>query len=324
MLPAEVLSYGKILILFINNVIHIFTYRSIMNKTGSRKRSFSVTGFMKLTRVPNLLIIGLTQYLTVIFLVAYPENWYDKLYDIKLLLLSSSTILIAAAGYIINDYYDIKIDYVNKPDKVVVGKLVKRRIVLVSHAVLNILGIAIGFYLSIYVGIINFFAGFVLWIYSNQLKRMPFIGNFAIATLTGMSILVVAMYYQRNFPLLFYYAVFAFSINLVREVIKDMEDLRGDMRFGSKTLPIVWGLRKTKYFLYVLIGIFVFSLFYLSHQLENHVLSLFFLLLLVPIIYLIYLLYRADSQKRFHQLSTYCKLLMLAGISSMIFFNFKL
>lgn len=291
-----------------------------MSAKQSSKRSFSVTGFLKLTRVPNLLIIGLTQYFAVIFLVAHPENWHEKLYDFKLFLLSSSTVLIAAAGYIINDYYDIKIDYVNKPEKVVVGKLVKRRIVLVSHAVLNFLGIAIGFYLSIYVGIINFLAGFILWIYSNQLKRMPFIGNLVIASLTGLSILVVAIYYQKNYSLILNYAVFAFSINLIREVIKDMEDLRGDMRFGSKTLPIVWGLRKTKFFLYGLISLFVFSLFYLSHQLENQILNLFFLLLIVPIIYLIYLLYRADSQRRFHQLSTYCKLLMLAGISSMIFF----
>ena len=292
-----------------------------MIRKNSKKKSFSVTGFLKLTRFPNLLIIGLTQYLAVIFLVAYPETWPEKLYDLKLFLLSSSTILIAAAGYIINDYYDIKIDYVNKPDKVVVGKLVKRRIVLFSHAALNIIGITIGFYLSLYVGIINFAAGFMLWIYSNRLKRMPLIGNVVIASLTGLSILIVAIYYQRNYSLLINYAVFAFSINLVREVIKDMEDLRGDIRFGSKTLPILWGLRKTKYFLYGLISFFMYSLFYLSHQLENDILNMFFIVLIVPIIYLIYLLYRADSQRRFHQLSTYCKLLMLAGISSMIFFN---
>jgi len=293
-----------------------------MSLKSSRKKSFSIVGFLKLTRFPNLLIIGLSQYFAVIFLVAYPEVSIEKLYDFNLFLLSSSTILIAAAGYIINDYYDVKIDYVNKPDKVVVGKLVKRRIVLVSHALLNIVGIAIGFYLSMYVGLINLVAGFLLWFYSNRLKRMPFIGNLVIAALAGLSIFVVSVYYQQNFNLLLNYAVFAFSINLVREVIKDMEDLRGDMRFGSKTLPIIWGLRKTKYFLYGLIALFVYILFYLSHQLQNQILNLFFVLLIVPILYLIYLLYRADSQKRFHQLSTFCKLLMLAGISSMIFFSF--
>jgi 4-hydroxybenzoate polyprenyltransferase len=228
--------------------------------------------------------------------------------------------MIAAAGYIINDYYDIKIDYVNKPDKVVVGKLIKRRIVLASHIILNVIGIGIGFYLSLRVGALNFLAGFLLWIYSNKLKRMPLIGNLTIAFLTALSIAIIAVYYQKNESLLMAYAVFAFSINLVREIIKDMEDIRGDMRFGSKTLPIVWGLRKTKYFLFVLILIFVLILFVLSSQLGNHTLNLFFIILIVPIIYLIYLLYRADSQKRFHQLSTFCKLLMLAGISSMTFF----
>jgi 4-hydroxybenzoate polyprenyltransferase len=284
------------------------------------KRDFSFRGFLKLTRFPNLLIIALTQYLSAIFLVSHPHNDLDKLYSPKLFLLSLSTLLIAAAGYIINDYYDIKIDYVNKPDKVVVGKLIKRRIVIVSHIVLNLLGIAIGTYLSLRVGALNFFAGFLLWIYSNRLKRMPLIGNLAIAFLTGLSVVVIAVYYRQNVELLMAYAVFAFSINLVREIIKDMEDIRGDMRFGSKTLPIVWGLRKTKYFLFVLITLFILTLFYLSHQLDNNTLDWFFIILIVPIIYLIYLLYRADSQKRFHQLSTFCKLLMLAGISSMTFF----
>lgn len=291
-----------------------------MNSNRSKKKNFSFTGFLKLTRFPNLFIIGFTQYFTAVFLVAYPDTWAESIYDLKLFLLSASTIMIAAAGYIINDYYDIKIDYINKPERVVVGKLIKRRIVLASHGLLNVMGIGIGFYLNLYIGIINFFAGFLLWIYSNQLKRLPFIGNLVISLLTASSILVLAIYYQKNVSLLMNYAVFAFSINLIREIIKDMEDLRGDMRFGSKTLPIVWGLRKTKYFLYVLILVFVFILFYLSIQLGNQTLNIFFIILIVPIVYLIYLLYRADSQKRFKRLSTFCKLLMLAGISSMAFF----
>lgn len=291
-----------------------------MNSGRSMKRGFSVTGFLKLTRVPNLLIIGFAQYFTVLFLVAYPESGLQRLFDFKLFLLSTSTILIAAAGYIINDYYDIKIDYVNKPDKVVVGKLIKRRVVLASHIILNLIGIGIGFYLSLKVGALNFIASFLLWIYSNRLKRMPLIGNVVIASLIALAIAVIGVYYQRNFDLIMSYAVFAFSINLVREIVKDMEDIRGDLRFGSKTLPIIWGLRKTKYFLFVLIIIFVAILFSLSHQLGNPTLNLFFLIFIIPILYLIYLLYRADSQKRFHQLSNYCKLLMLAGICSMAFF----
>lgn len=287
---------------------------------SGRKSDFSFRGFLKLTRTPNLLIIALTQYFTVIFLAAHPENWYHKITDVKMFMLSLSTIMIAAAGYIINDYYDIKIDYVNKPDKVVVGKLIKRRIVLASHVIFNFAGIGIGFYLSLKVGALNFIAGFLLWIYSNQLKRMPLIGNIVIAFLTGLSVAIIAVYYQKNVTLIMAYAIFAFSINLVREIIKDMEDIRGDMRFGSKTLPIIWGLRKTKTFLFILIFLFVIILLSISSQLGNHTLNVFFLVLILPIIYLFYLLYRADSQKRFHQLSLFCKLIMLAGISSMTFF----
>ncbi|MCF6184052.1 MAG: geranylgeranylglycerol-phosphate geranylgeranyltransferase, partial [Bacteroidales bacterium] len=228
-----------------------------MRSIRSKRKRFSIIGFLKLTRFPNLLIIGLSQYLAFIFLVGFPDNWLSRIFDLSMFLLFLSTAFIAAAGYIINDYYDIKIDYINKPSKVVVGKLIKRRIVLASHVVLNVFGIGIGLYLNIYIGVINFVAGFLLWFYSNQLKRMPFIGNFVVALLTGLSIFVLAIFYQRNIPLLLNYTIFAFSINLIREVIKDMEDLRGDMRFGSKTLPIVWGLRKTKYLLYGLILIFV-------------------------------------------------------------------
>jgi len=291
-----------------------------MQQRSSKKLSFSIYGFLRLTRFPNLIIIGFSQYFVVLFLVSYPEVGTASLLDLKLFLLSSSTVLIAAAGYVINDYYDIKIDYVNKPDKVVVGKLVKRRVVLISHMALNTVGIVIGFYLSPYVGILNVIAAFLLWIYSNRLKRLPFIGNVVIALLAGLSILIVAVYYRQNFNIVFIYALFAFSINLAREVIKDMEDIRGDMRFGSRTLPIIWGLRKTKMLLYALIVLFVMLLLFLSARLDNHVLHLFFILLVVPIVYLIYLLYKADSQRRFHQLSIYCKVLMLAGIFSMIFF----
>jgi 4-hydroxybenzoate polyprenyltransferase len=252
--------------------------------------------------------------------VAHPEDWPEKLLDLRLLLLSSSTIMIAAAGYLINDYYDVKIDYVNKPGRVVVGKLVKRRIVLAAHSLLNIIGIAVGFFLDVYIGLINLTAALLLWFYSNTLKHRPLIGNLTIAFLTGLTLISVAFYYQRNVYLLINYAIFAFSITLVREIIKDLEDIRGDLRFGSRTLPIIWGIRKTKVFLYSLIAIFVFLLFFLSNDLNNSVLNHFFLILIIPILHIIYLLYFADTQRKFLQLSIYCKLIMLAGILSMIFF----
>ena len=133
--------------------------------------------------------------------------------------------------------------------------------------------------------------------------------------------MVVPIYYGQSFFLVANYAVFGFSITLIREIIKDMEDIRGDARFGSRTLPIIWGFRKTKTFLFILTFLFVIVLFILSYNLGNVILIVFYLLLILPISHLLYLLYMADTQKRFGKLSLYCKLLMLAGVLSMLFLN---
>ena len=137
-----------------------------------------------LIRLPNLIIIVLTQFFTAIFLIGTEQPFYHYLTDIRLYLLAFSTVLIASAGYIINDYYDIKIDYLNKPRRVVVGKRLSRRIAMVLHWGLSALGVLVGAFLSLRLGLINLVAVFILWFYSNYLKRMPFVGNVSVALLT--------------------------------------------------------------------------------------------------------------------------------------------
>ena len=273
---------------------------------------------LRLARTPNLIIIFLTQYCTAIFLVGADQPILEVVLDFKLFLLSLSTIIIAAGGYYINDYYDIKIDLINKPDKVIVGNVFDRRTVLLWHSIFNFAGIAIGTYVSIWVGMVNVLAAFLLWIYSNQLKRMPLIGNLTIAFLTSLSLVVLIVYYRSSEYLVFIYAFFAFGITLIREIIKDLEDMKGDSAFGSKSLPILLGMRKTKWVLYFLILIFSTSIYYFAFRLNNHVVFGYFLLLSLPSIYLIYMLIRADTVRHFFFLSQYCKWLMVGGILSMI------
>ncbi|HMP98744.1 MAG TPA: UbiA family prenyltransferase, partial [Cyclobacteriaceae bacterium] len=151
---------------------------------------FSFPAFLQLTRYWNLLIIGLAQYFTAIFLID-KNAWRD----INLFLLSSATIMIAAAGYIINDYYDVKIDIINKPEKVVVGKKIMRRVAMLAHLLLSGAGVLLGWYLSVWIGAINAFSALLLWLYSVNLKRLPFTGNFLVALLTALSICIVEVYY---------------------------------------------------------------------------------------------------------------------------------
>ena len=274
----------------------------------------AIQPLLRLTRFWNLLIIGLSQYFTAGFLIS--RGTID---DPKLLFLVVSTMMIAAAGYSINDYYDIKIDLINKPSRVVIGKGITRRYALLIHTLLSISGTGLGFFLDWRIGLFNFMSAFFLWLYSNQLKRLPFIGNFIVALLTGLSIFIVNVLYLPPLALVWVYSLFAFFMTLVREIIKDMEDLQGDDTFGCKTLPIVWGLRKTKLFTYLLMGLFTAVVIGIHEAVTPLPVAFFLGFLFVPMGLLLAWLVRADTRKDFYRLSQFCKVIMLAGIISMAF-----
>lgn len=283
-----------------------------------RARQLYVLGFLRLIRLPNLLIIVLTQYLVRIFLVGPATDWQPAVLDFRFFLVVLSTVMVAAAGYIINDYYDIKIDTINKPRRVVVGRILKRRIAMGAHTALNWTGVLLASFASLWLGLITFLAAFLLWVYSNRLKQLPLVGNLTIALLTAISLLVVLMYHPRNEMLVYIYAVFAFFISLIREIIKDMEDVRGDATFGCRTLPIVWGIRRTKWVLYALIVVFITVIFALSAHLDNSIFAYFGLFILLPVGWLVYRLIIADTKKEFGYLSSLCKVIMLTGVLSMV------
>jgi 4-hydroxybenzoate polyprenyltransferase len=238
--------------------------------------------------------------------------------DADVLILALSTVLIAAAGYIINDYYDIKIDTINKPHRVIVGKTISRRVAMFWNIAFNTVAMGITWwYLKPIVWITNFFCIFLLWFYSNHLKRQPLVGNVAIAILTALSVAVVAFQFPQNTYLVFVFAVFAFFITLIREIVKDMEDVKGDASFGCRTLPIVWGVRRSKQVIYVFFGILMLVL--LSTYLTFPTRFAFYLYLVeIPLLlYFIYKLYYADTKRTFHFLSQVCKIIMLFGVLSM-------
>ena len=290
----------------------------------SRKVTYfqAMQGFSRLIRWQNLAIIVFTQYFTRFFLIGGKDLSFSYLLEIitesKLLYISLATVLIAASGYIINDYYDIKIDLVNKPERVVIGRYIKRRWALVIHQIFNGSGILLGLLVSRKVALVNLSAVFCLWLYSNQLKRLAFWGNLMVAILTGFSLLVLAVYYPGHQSEVWIYAIFSFFITLIREIIKDMEDVKGDEKHGCRTLPIIWGIARTKLLVYVLIASFIITLFMLATQLPNDRISYIFLLMMLPVGYVTYKLVYADKPKDFAFLSNACKVIMLLGVLTMV------
>lgn len=289
-----------------------------MNRTSSAK-TFSLSALLKIIRPVNLLIVAFAQLMTAYFLVETTRNGSSVLLDPNLYLLILTTLILAASGYMINDYYDVKIDYVNKPQEVIVGKNLKRRSVMFFHTILNITGIGLGMFIDLKVGFVNFIAAFLLWLYSNSLKRLPLVGNLTVAFLTGLAIWIIGFYYQTSLLLVSVYAIFSFFINLIREIIKDIEDRQGDRKHGSKTLPIVLGFRNTKKVIFLIAGLFVLSISYVTVKLQNELLFYYFGGLSFFFFLFMYKIYMADRKAHFTQLSFLSKLLMLTGIISMGF-----
>lgn len=245
---------------------------------------------------------------------------WSKVLEPEFALLTFATVCIAAAGYIINDYYDVKIDAINRPDRILVGRAIRRRRAMFAHIILSFVGIAIGFWLSIPVGLINLGAVLLLWGYSARLKKMLLIGNVVVALLSASMLLVVAVHADTLNKVTLGYAFFALLISLIREIIKDMEDVKGDASFDCRTLPIVAGLRNTKLVLYPIIALFLgFLIVVILHPKTSLIFDVYMLLLvLLPSVWLVIKLVRADRKRDFTFLSNLNKFIMLTGILSML------
>lgn len=260
----------------------------------------------------------------------FPEH----LSDFHFILLVSSTVLIAAAGYIINDYFDVDIDEINRPGKNIIGKKINGESARNLFFILSSAGVLSGFYVAwsigkVIMGLIPLFSAVSLWMYSSLYKRRLFSGNVLISLLCALSIVIVGLYepaFYRNFIFLIWFAVPAFLLSLIREIIKDMEDMEGDELSRCKTAPIVLGVRNSKRIvlgLILLLAAFISYILY-TYFYTNTVINFWYLLLIfqIPVTGLIYLVLTANGKKDFHYASMSSKILMLGGIFSMYFFWF--
>ena len=304
--------------------------------------------FFRLIRWPNLVFIVLTQALFYYCIIVpnLPAEYYLRphtINDFIFLLIVIASVLIAAGGYIINDYFDINIDQINKPEKMVIEKIINRRWAILWHFTITTIGIAISFYVSYKtnwtVVIANVICSVLLWFYSTTFKKKLLTGNIIISVLTAWTVLV--LYFATNNKYTFYtlfvdyfpamqrilkyaalYAGFAFIISLIREVVKDMEDMEGDAKYGCTTMPIVWGIPASKVFvavwLIVLAGALAVVQFYVI-QLGWGLSAAYCLVAVIGPLILIYKKLRvAQVAANYHSLSNLIKIVMLTGILSML------
>ena len=303
----------------------------------------NMINYLRLIRYPNLLIVILTQYLMrwcVIDPMLEVNGFELQLSSFHFFLLVLSTVLITAAGYVINDYFDTHTDFLNRPKTVLVGTKIPRRTAMIFHSVLNIIAVLLGFYLAYKTGMIVL--GFVflivtglLWFYSTTYKRQFLIGNVLVAILTALVPLMVVLFeipelneaYSKiliknnsNFMYIFYWVLafsfFAFITNLMREIIKDIEDFEGDSAYGRNSLPVVLGVKASKIIIIILSLFVLGALIYLYFTFLNDPITIiyFSLFLYLPFLFLIGKLIKAKTKKQFKDIGNILKIIMLLGI----------
>jgi 4-hydroxybenzoate polyprenyltransferase len=309
--------------------------------------------FLRLIRWQNLLMVILTMVLMryavlapviskigVILIKGNGEEipmslqfpWYD------FVLLVAATVLLTAGGYVINDYFDIKTDLINK-GKVIVGTKIPRRKAMMWHSILNIAGVAAGFYISyeagyIWLGTMFLAVSGLLYFYSASYKRQFLIGNIIVALLTAMVPMLVVFY---EWPALYKYytinairlprinfiifwvggfAFFAFLTNLIREIIKDIEDFEGDTAYGRNTVPVVIGVLSSKIVSICLITVTIIMLYLVWHFFINDTITLIYLTvaIVLPLLFVIYKLLVSSEKKQLHSASRIMKIVMLTGV----------
>lgn len=292
--------------------------------------------FFRLIRFKNLLIIALSQYL-VRYALIIPMTDSRSLSDLQFFYLVLSTLFIAAAGYIINDYFDTQVDRLNER-KVIIDNTIKRREAILLHFVLSGIGVFLGFYLGWRVGItnlgfINLFSSTALWFYSTNMKKAYLSGNIIISLLAALTLFIVPMYDiipnpavngESAFYLICFYSIFAFVTTFIREIVKDFEDQFGDSKMGYNTFAIISAktAKITVQIISVLLITIIGWISYLQITYDELYAAIYVLLSIeLPLVYFFIKLRTASDKKTYHKLSQLIKLIMLTGTLSILVFT---
>jgi 4-hydroxybenzoate polyprenyltransferase len=310
--------------------------------------------FLRLIRYQNLLMLALMQFIFRYGFLNYqkipllePTPIPQALNDWQYALFVLSTLAIAAGGYLINNIFDQETDRENKPAQVIVGKFITEKIAYNYYFALNVIGVGLGFYVSNVIGkpmlaMVFILISFVLYLYASSLKQTLLVGNFIVAVLLALSVLIIAVFdlypvlsgeNRRTLGLLFEimldYAVFAFIINFLREIVKDLEDVNGDYNQGMNTLPIVLGVARTSILVFWLslipIGILLYYINTYFVAFELYITTVYALVLVVaPLIYFSIKMWAAKTQKDFHHLADVLKFVLFFGIVSIAVLTYNI
>jgi len=269
----------------------------------------------------NILVIVIAQYLTSVYILAHDKSLKEVLFDLNLLMLVLASAATIAAGYIINNFYDSEKDLINRPYKSKLDKLVSQNTKLSFYFVLNFSAVIMASYVSF--NAVLFFSIYIfgIWFYSHKLKKLPFIGNLTSAILTITPFFAIFLYYKNFESVIFVHAFFLFLIVSMRELTKDLENVKGDLLLNYKTIPVVYGEKASKIMLTILIALTSIPVYLLLNHFDVGHMYLFFYLSVILLLIFLLILWKSKTKTHYLILHNILKFIILAGVFCIVLIN---
>lgn len=290
----------------------------------SRKQKhllLKIISMFSVVRGYNIPIIALAQYLSAIFIMAPEKRALVVLLDFNLFIIVIVSGLTIASGYIINNFYDSKKDLINRPNKSQLDRLVSQKTKLNVYFTVNFIVFLLSFLVS--VRAVLFFSTyiFLIWFYSHKLKKLLVVGNLTAAFLAVLPFFAILLYYKNIYPQIFAHAIFLFLLLLIREIIKDLENIKGDIANNYQTIPVFFGENTAKKIITLLTVSTVIPIYFLVEIFEVGYMDIYFYVGMIILIFFLQKLWKSNSKSDYLQLHNILKFLVVSGVFCIILIN---
>ena len=269
----------------------------------------------------NIPIIALAQYLSAVFIFSPEKRALSVIMDFNLFIIVIASSLTIASGYIINNFYDSKKDLINRPNKSQIDRLVsqptKLQVYFTVNFIVALLAVLVSFkalvFFSVYI--------FLIWFYSHKLKKYPIIGNLTASSLAVLPFFAILLYYKNLYPQIFAHAAFLSLLILIREIIKDLENIKGDIANDYKTIPVKYGEIFAKRTITILTFLTIIPVYFLVETYDVGYMDIYFYISFIILIFFLLLLWKAKNKIQFLRLHNILKFLIVTGVFSIVLIN---
>jgi len=280
-----------------------------------------IISMFSVVRGYNIPVIALAQYLSAIFIMAPEKRAIAILLDFNLFIIVLVTGLTIASGYIINNFYDSKKDLINRPNKSQLDRLVSQKTKLQVYFTVNFIAAVLAFLVSFRAVLFFSVYIFLIWFYSHKLKKYPIIGNLTASLLAVLPFFAILLYYKNLYPQIFAHATFLLLLILIREIIKDLENIKGDIANDYQTLPVKYGEVFAKKVITFLTILTIIPVYFLVEIYDVGYMDIYFYGSMILLIFFLNLVWKANTKPHYNGLHNLLKFIVVMGVFSIVLIN---